>query len=128
MTTLSSTRSTLARPAKRHARRVVLGGRFAHAAKLAEQFRQLGWEVHAVAAGDVHAAAAAGAHAVLVPEVAGDESGYLACAKLRRTRPHLKLAVVGADRTAEREALARFVGAGFVTEADGIARLVAAVS
>ena len=109
---------------------VVLGGRFELAAKLAEQLRARGWEVHTVPAGcDVHATATAtDAHAVLVPEAGGDESGYLACAKLRRTLPHLKVGVVGSERTAKREALALFVGAGFVTEADGVNGLVTAVS
>ena len=131
MTTVSSTRSTLtARTPKRQARRVVLAGRFAQAAKLTEQFRALGWDVHTVPAGqDLHATAAETApHAVLVPEVAGDESGYLASAKLRRTLPNLKVVVVGSERTPKREALALFVGAGFVTEADGVSSLVAAVS
>lgn len=129
MTTVSSTRSPSPRT-KRHAKRVVLAGRFALAAKLADQFRQLGWEVHTVPAGrDVYAAAAAAdPHAVLVSEVGGDESGYLACAKLRRTQPNLKVVVVGSERTPKREALALFVGAGFVTEADGVNGLVAAVS
>ncbi|MDY3563059.1 hypothetical protein R5W23_004558 [Gemmata sp. JC673] len=131
MTITSSTRNALTtRTMKRHTKRVVLAGRFAQAAKLTEQLSSLGWEVHTLTTGrDIHAAAAATApHAVLVPEVAGDESGYLACAKLRRTLPNLKVVVVGTERTPKREALALFVGAGFVAESDGVSGLVAAVS
>lgn len=115
---------------KRFAKRVVLAGGFALAAKVAERFRKLGWEVHTVAADhDVHVAAAeTDPHAILLQETAGDESGYLACAKLRRTQPDLKVVVIGAERTARRERFAEFVGAEFVTEADGVNGLVAAVS
>lgn len=131
MTIISSTRNTTAvRSPKRTAKRVVLAGRIALGAKVAEQFRTLGWEVHTVAPGcDVHAAAAeTEPHAVLLQEAAGDESGYLTCAKLRRTQPNLKVIVIGAERTANREKFAAFVGAGFATETDGANALVAAVS
>ena len=88
MNTVSKTRNTTATLApKRSAKRVVLAGRFALAAKVADEFRKLGWEVHTVTADhDVHAAAAeTDPHAILLPEIAGAESGYLACAKLLRT-------------------------------------------
>ena len=76
----------------------------------------------------MHAAAAeADPHAVLLPEAGGDESGYLACAKLLQTAPALKVVVVGTARTPARERFAAFVGAGFATEADGVTQLVAAV-
>lgn len=123
----SCTRNTAATlTPSRAAKRVVLAGRFTLGAKVAEQFRTLGWEVFTVATDhDVHAAAAETApHAVLILEDAGDESGYLACAKLLQTRPELKVVVVGAERTPERERLAEFVGASFVTEADGVCGLV----
>ena len=131
MTITSSTRNAHSvRTPKRHAKRVVLAGRFAQAAKLTEQLGTLGWEVHTLPVGyDIHEATAATApHAVLVPEVTGDESGYLACAKLRHTLPNLKVVVVGSVRTPTREALALFVGAGFVAETDGVNGLVAAMS
>ena len=120
--------ATLARAPKRTAKRVVLAGRFALGVKVADQFRKLGWEVHTVTGGyDVHAAAAeTDPHAILLLEDAGDESGYLACAKLRHTQPDLKVVVVGTERTAKRERFAEFVGASFVTEADGVTELVAA--
>lgn len=126
----SKTRSSATLCPKRPAKRVVLAGRFALTAKLADRFRALGWEVHTVAADhDVHAAAAeTDPHAVLLPERAGDESGYLACAKLLQTYPELRVVVVGAVRTPLRERLAEFVGAEFVAETDGVSELVAAVS
>ncbi len=111
---------------KRAAKRVILAGRFALGVKLADQFRKLGWEVITVTTDhDVHAAAAeADPHAILLLEDAGDESGYLACAKLLQTMPDVKVVVVGAERTPERERFAEFVGASFVTEADGVSELV----
>ena len=121
-----NTTTTLTPP--RAAKRVVLAGRFKLGAKVADQFRDLGWEVFTVTTDhDVHAAAAeTDPHAVLLPEDAGEESGYLACAKLLRTQPELKVVVVGEERTPERERFAEFVGASFVTEADGVSELVSA--
>jgi CheY-like chemotaxis protein len=114
--------------APRSAKRVVLVGRFKLGAKVAERFRKLGWEVHTVTSDhDVHAAAAeTSPHAVLLPEDAGNESGYLACAKLRQRQPDLKVVVVGTEWTPQRERFAEFVGAAFATE-DDLDGLVAAV-
>ena len=123
----SSPRNTTATlTPKRSRRRVVLAGRFALGATVADQFRKLGWEVITVTSDhDVHAAAAeVDPHAVLLPEDAGDESGYLACAKLLRSLPDLKVVVVGEERTAERERFAEFVGASFAAETDGPSGLV----
>ena len=128
---INCTRNTCATLAPRRlARRVVLAGAFPHGANLAEQFRRHGWEVLTVSPEhDVHAAAAeASPHAVILPEDAGDESGYLACAKLQLTRPELKVVVVGSERTPERERLAEFVGAVFATPTDGACELVKAVA
>lgn len=106
---------------RRIAKRVVLGGRFKLGANMAEHFRKLGWEVFVTTENDVHATAAETApHLILLPEDAGGESGYLACAKLLQTLPELKVVVVGAERTAKRERLAKFVGASFATEDDGV--------
>ncbi|QJW93314.1 response regulator [Frigoriglobus tundricola] len=101
-------------------RRVVMAGGFKLGAKVADQFRRLGWEVHTVTGEhDVHAAAAeTDPHAILLSETAGDESGYLACAKLRHTQPELKVVVVGSKWTPERERFAEFVGGTFATEDD----------
>ena len=108
----------------------MLAGRFALGSKVADQFRKMGWEVFIVsAARDIHAAAVeTDPHAVLIPEVTGDESGYLACAKLLQTLPELKVVVVGTERTAKRERFAEFVGASFVTESDGVCKLLNAVA
>jgi hypothetical protein len=121
--------TTATRPPRRAARRVVLAGRFPLGAKVADQLRVLGWEVLTVGAGrDLHEAAAeAKPHAILLPEDAGCESGYLAGAKLLISRPELKVVVVGAARTPRSERFAEFVGAEFVAESDGVSELVAAV-
>ncbi len=105
---------------KRPARRVVLAGRFKMGTKVADQFRKSGWEVITVTSDhDVHAAAAeTDPHAVLLLESGADESGYLACAKLRQTQPELKVVVVGKEWTPARERFAEFVGATFATEDD----------
>jgi biotin carboxylase len=123
-----TTRHTSTTFSPRAAKRVILAGRFALGAKVADQFRKLGWEVTTVTTDhDVHAAAAeTDPHAILLLEDAGDESGYLACAKLLQSAPELKVVVVGAERTPARERFAEFVGASFVTEADGVCGLVSA--
>lgn len=115
-------------PLPRASKRVVLAGRFKLGVKVAERFRKLGWEVHTVTSDhDVHAAAAqTDPHAILLLEDAGDESGYLACAKLRQSQPELKVVVVGEEWTPERERFAEFVGATFATDGD-VEELVAAV-
>ena len=115
-------------PPRRAARRVVLAGRFKLGAKVADSLRRLGWEVHTVTTDhDVHAAAVeTDPHAIVILEDAGDESGYLACAKLLCTMPEVKVVVVGEERTPERERFAEFVGATFVSEADGVTELVKA--
>lgn len=113
---------------KRAAKRVVLAGRFKTGTNVADHFRKQGWEVFTVTTErDVHATAVKmDPHAILLPEVAGDESGYLACAKLLITQPDLKVVVVGKERTAKRERFAEFVGAQFMTEDDGVGELVKA--
>jgi hypothetical protein len=123
----SSTRNTTATlTPKRAANRVILAGRFKLGAKVAERFRTLGWEVFTVTTDhDVHAAAAeTDPHAIVILEDAGDESGYLACAKLLRSMPEVRVVVVGEERTPERERFAEFVGATFVAEDDGVTKLV----
>jgi DNA-binding response OmpR family regulator len=88
--------------------------------KVADRFRKLGWDVRTVTSdADVHAAAAeTDPHALVLLEEAGEESGYLACAKLRRTQPDMKVVVVGTEWTPERERFAEFVGGTFATEDD----------
>lgn len=111
------TNSTATLPPRRAAKRVVLAGRFRAAGRVAEQLRKHGWEVHAAGDRCPHeAAVATNAHAVLVSEDAGHESGFLASAKLLLARPDLKVAVIGTESTPERERLAEFVGALYLTE------------
>jgi hypothetical protein len=121
--------TTATRAPRRAARRLVLAGRVPLGAKAADQLRKLGWEVLAVGSGcDLHEVAAeVDPHAVLLPEDAGDESGYLACAKMLQSRPELKVVLVGPERSPKSERFAEFVGASFVAEADGVNELVAAV-
>ncbi len=120
---------TASRPSRRVGKRVMVAGRIPLGAMVTDQLRVLGWEVLTVGndSGLHETAAKTKPHAVLLPEAAGDESGYLACAKLLITRPELKVVVVGAERTATRERFAEFVGAEFVAETDGVNELVAAV-
>ena len=122
--------ATLSRPepARRKGPRLVLGGR-AFSARLAALLRELGWDVHT-------AADAAEArrlvllhrpHAILLPADADDESGYLACAKLRLCPPRVRVVLVAAERTPAAERFAGFVGAALAAEAtvvDDLHRLV----
>ncbi|MFM8273197.1 MAG: hypothetical protein ACKODX_12845 [Gemmata sp.] len=113
--TLNSAALTRRRPGKR----VVLAALLALSAKTADHVRNLGWEVRTVADRDIRAAAAATEpNIVLLPEAAGDESGFLAGAKLLATLPHLKVIVLGANRTGTNERFAEFVGAEYATETD----------
>ena len=112
-------------PRPRSARRVVLAVWVRFRSKVAEMFHKHGWEVFMMGDGGVHAITAeTEPQVVVLPEDAGDESGYLTCAKLRLVRPELRLVIVGAERTPERERFAEFVGATFATAPDEIAAAV----
>lgn len=104
---------------KRKAPRVVLAGGPGFAARAAEYLYLMGLDVCSAASpADLHALAIRNrTAAVLLPVEAGGESGFLTCAKLRLTRPKLKIVLVG-EPTPRSERLARFVGAGFATESD----------
>jgi hypothetical protein len=105
--------------AKRKAPRVVVAGGPGFAARAAEYLYLMGLDVcSAHSAADLHALAIRHrTAAVVLPVEAGGESGFLTCAKLRLTRPKLKVVLVG-DDSPRTQRLARFVGAGFATEAD----------
>jgi DNA-binding response OmpR family regulator len=97
---------------------VVIGGGAGFAARTTERFLARGVDVcTAMALDDLHTIAARkNPTAVILPVEAAGESGYLTCAKLRLSRPKLRVVLVGeASPSAER--LARFVGARFATEA-----------
>ncbi|HEY3789722.1 MAG TPA: hypothetical protein VGL71_12750, partial [Urbifossiella sp.] len=105
--------------AKRRAPRVVLAGGPGFAAGAAEYLYLMGMDVcSAASSADLHALAIRPRTAAIVlPVEAGGESGFLTCAKLKYTRPKLKFVLIG-DPSPYSERFARFVGAGFATEAD----------
>jgi len=105
--------------AQRKAPRVVLAGGPGFASRAAEYLYLMGLDVcSARSAADLHALAIRHrTAAVVLPVEAGGESGFLTCAKLRLTRPKLKVVLVG-DESQRSQRFARFLGAGFATEAD----------
>lgn len=107
----------VASPRKRAAR-VVVGGGAVFAARAAERFLACGVDVcTAIALDELHAMAARkNPTAVVLSVEAAGESGYLTCAKLRLTRPKMRVVLVG-EASPRAERLARFVGARFATEA-----------
>ena len=108
---------TVAAP-KRRAARVVVGGGAGFAARAAERFLARGVDVcTAIALDDLHAIATRkNPTAVVLPVEAAGESGYLTCAKLRLSRPKMRVVLIG-EATPRAERFARFVGARFATEA-----------
>ncbi len=109
-------------------KRLLLGGGPGFAVRTAEHLRRLGWDICLAATGaDLPSLAARkNPAAVLLPVEAGGESGFLTCAKLRLMRPRLRIVLVGAA-TPRAERFARFVGAGFATEAtaaDAVLKLI----
>lgn len=97
------------------------------ASRVSLQFRLLGWDVYLARTGaDVRRLTKKLAPDVVVVDVdLADESGWLVCDKLHREQAGLKVVLVAAERTAEHERLASFVGAAAVIwQTDGIAALV----
>lgn len=105
--------------------RLVLGSGSAFAELMAEALRTRGWDVHTAKAEETVKAAIRKNPAAVVIPVAGTESGYLTAAKIRKAKPKLKVVLVG-ERTAKAEKLARFVGAEFAAETDGVGGLLTA--
>lgn len=105
--------------AKRKAPRVVLAGGPDFATRAAEYLYLMGLDVCTVNGPDhLHALAVRSrTAAVVLPVEAGGESGFLTCAKLRLSRPKLKVVLVG-EPTHRSERFAKFLGAGFSSEAD----------
>lgn len=110
--------------------RAVVVGNSLFAANAADQFRKLGWDVCTIAGADdlTCAVLAKKPNAVLLPTETGSESGHLVAAKLKKARPKLKVVLVGEKPSPQAERFARFVGAGYATEADGPARVVAGIA
>ncbi|OWK47306.1 response regulator [Fimbriiglobus ruber] len=117
-------------PGRKKAPRLVLGlVKSAFAAEVEAYFRQLGWDVVCVADSmDVSRAALRGkVTAVVLAVTPGDESGLLTCAKLRLTRPHARIILVGPE-DARQARYARFAGAvGYLPEGTGVAAVARAV-
>jgi DNA-binding response OmpR family regulator len=99
------------------------------AARLADHFRDLGWDVYIAADGAEarRLAQRKRPYAVLLSIDAEGESGYLTCAKLRQALPRVKVVLVGREQSMEAERFAGFVGAAFAAESsvvDELNRLV----
>lgn len=112
----------------RKAPKVVFGGGPGFADRLADQFRLMGWDVCTTAdAAELHRKVVRkNPAAVVLPAATAGESGYLTCAKLRLSRPRLRVVLVG-ESTGRARRLAGFVGAGFATEAtaaDAVLKLI----
>lgn len=124
--TTSCVRNKTGNESVRKAPRLVLSSGSAFAELMAEALRARGWDVHTVRSEEaVKAAIKKNPAAVVVPVCAGAESGFLTAAKIRKAKPRLKVVLVG-ERTAKTEKLAKFVGAEFAAEADGLAGLLTA--
>ena len=124
--TISCVRNKSGSESVRKAPRLVLSSGSAFADLMAEALRARGWDVHTVRSEEaVKAAIKKNPAAVVIPVWAGAESGFLTAAKIRKAKPRLKVVLVG-ERTAKSEKLAKFVGAEFAAEADGVGGLLTA--
>lgn len=105
--------------AKRKAPRIVLAGGPDFAVRAAEYLYLMGLDV--ISAGNAEAlhslAIRSRTAAVVLPVEASIESGFLTCAKLRLSRPKLKVVLVGQPSLRSLK-FARFLGVDFATEAD----------
>ncbi len=127
MTTKTARTGGTARCAsQRHAQRVVIVGDCTSIVRIAYQFRHYGWEVYTTATNDnlYLVLRRVRPQVVVFSEGAGAVSGYLACAKVLQFQPHLKVLIVGTERTLQRERLARFVGGVFATPTDDLRQLL----
>ena len=108
--------------------RAVLVGKTG-SASVSDQLRKLDWDVMTVPTSENLACAvlARKPSVVVLPLGLDGESGFLVAAKLQATKRKLRVVLVGATRTPEAERFAKFVGAAFVAETDGVGKLVNAV-
>jgi DNA-binding response OmpR family regulator len=97
---------------------------------VAERLQARGWRVLRAGA-PVEIRRLAGRHrldAVVLPVDSPDESGWIACAKLRCARPRLKVFLLG-ERTPAAQRFAQFVGAaGLIPTEVGAAQLVETIA
>src|SRR5579872_2164621 len=105
--------------------RLVVAGSIGFVGKAAHQIHMRGWEIVNVPTTDaVRAALTRKPTALLLPDETAAESGYLMAAKILEAKRKLKVVLVGAKRTPMAERFAKFVGAGFVAETDGVHKLL----
>jgi hypothetical protein len=108
--------------------RLVVAGAIGFAGRAEDQLQMLGWEVVNVSSADaVRAALTRKPTAMLLPDETGAETGYLIAAKVLEARRKMKVVVVGTTRTTQAERFAKFIGAGFVAESDGVCKLLDAL-
>ncbi len=108
--------------------RLVVAGAIGVAGKATNQLHNHGWEIVNVPTADaVRAALTRKPTAMLLPDETGAESGYLIAAKVLEAKRKLRVVLVGATRNAKAERFARFIGASFVAESDGVHKLLAAL-
>ena len=108
-------------PTRRKTPRVVLGGEPGFATRTADMLRRIGWDVcTASTSNDLYDfALRKNPLAVVLPVETAGESGYLTCAKLRLTKPKLKVVLIG-EPTERGRQLAGFVGADLISEANAV--------
>ena len=108
-------------PSRRKVPRVVLGGEPGFAAGTADMLRRIGWDVCMASTSDdlYDFAVRKNPLAVMLPVETAGESGYLTCAKLRLTRPKLKVLLIG-EPTERARQMAGFVGANLTSEANAV--------
>lgn len=104
---------------RRKAHRIVITGGAAFVERTSDRLREVGADVVTAADADelFTLVVRRNPTAVVLPVDGTRESGHLTCAKLRLTRPKLRVVLVG-EPTPRVERFARFVGAEFATAAD----------
>jgi hypothetical protein len=108
--------------------RLVVAGAIGVVGKATSQLHIHGWEIVNVSTSDaVRAALTRKPTAMLVPDETAGESGYLIAAKVLEARRKLRVVLVGSTRTPKAERFARFIGAGYIAESDGVHKLLAAI-
>jgi hypothetical protein len=108
--------------------RLVVAGAIGVAGKAANQLHMHGWEIVNVPTSDaVRAALTRKPTAMLLPDETAGESGFLIAAKVLEARRKLRVVLVGSKRTPKAERFAKFIGAGFIAESDGVHKLLAAL-
>jgi len=106
--------------------RLVLASGSAFMEMVAEILRKKGWDVCTATPEEaVTAAVRKNPAAVILMAEGPVETGYLTAKKIRVAKPKQKVVLVG-ERTETAEKMARFVGAEFTTEADGVRGLLTA--